>query len=100
MQHQDSEWATNYLLCKLSVRITSYNVCYTKLLRIPAERNMVGAIPNWFSVRLQDNNILSFMTDWGDSRLIYTKDNRITSYNVCYTKLLRKIETELVVPHL
>ncbi len=53
-----------------------------KIEYIPAERNMVGAIPNWFSVRLQDNNILSFMTDWGDSRLIYTKDNSLPILNL------------------
>jgi predicted ATP-dependent endonuclease of OLD family len=49
-----------------------------KIEYIPAERN----IPNWFSVRLQDNNILSFMTDWGDSRLIYTKDNSLPILNL------------------
>ena len=53
-----------------------------KIEYIPAERNMVGAIPNWFSVKLQDNNILSFMTDWGDSRLIYTKDNSLPILNL------------------
>ncbi|WP_448790630.1 hypothetical protein [Bacteroides graminisolvens] len=53
-----------------------------KIEYIPAERNMVGAIPNWFSVKLQDNNILSFMTDWGDSRLIYTKDKSLAILNL------------------
>ena len=43
-------------------RITSYNVCYTKLLRSVLEINS----GNYFSGK-----------------------HRITSYNVCYTKLLR-----------
>lgn len=59
-----------------------WNFKRPKIEYIPAERNMVGAIPNWFSVKLQDNNILSFMTDWGDSRLIYTKDNSLPILNL------------------
>ena len=46
-------------------RITSYNVCYTKLLRISVTIMIVVYIL-W---------VIAY--------------NRITSYNVCYTKLLR-----------
>ena len=46
-------------------RITSYNVCYTKLLRAGALLQAAGGLQ-------QDC--------W---------PHRITSYNVCYTKLLR-----------
>ncbi len=63
-------------------RVGRWNFKRPKIEYIPAERNMVGAIPNWFSVKLQDNNILSFMTDWGDSRLIYTKDNSLPILNL------------------
>lgn len=53
-----------------------------KISYIPAERNMVAAIPNWFAVKFQDNNILSFMTDWGDSRSQYTKDRPLSIMNL------------------
>ena len=48
-------------------RITSYNVCYTKLLRVGVETGLGNALDYL-------NKGASF---------------RITSYNVCYTKLLR-----------
>ena len=51
-------------------RITSYNVCYTKLLRIP------DRYPTLFSVP-------------GEQPATIVSGFRITSYNVCYTKLLR-----------
>ena len=57
-------------------RITSYNVCYTKLLR--------DKHPDWAGDEHEQH---------GESKT--WKHNcrqltRITSYNVCYTKLLRK----------
>ena len=65
------------LICRKSIlrnwsRITSYNVCYTKLLRVTESEKKVAGY--------KTNNIL-FGID------------RITSYNVCYTKLLRIIAT-------
>jgi ABC-type lipoprotein export system ATPase subunit len=39
-----------------------------KVSYIPAERNMVAAIPNWFDVKLYDDNIQSFMADWDRAR--------------------------------
>ena len=52
-------------------RITSYNVCYTKLLRNLAI----------FSLSLLALIVMVLLqSDW----------LRITSYNVCYTKLLRQ----------
>ncbi len=40
----------------------------SKLSYIPSERNLVAAIPNWLEVKLQDNNIRSFMSDWNEAR--------------------------------
>ena len=59
-------------------RITSYNVCYTKLLR-PAAR-AVGP-----RRRLVKHGAAPGPPD----RPGRQRDRRITSYNVCYTKLLR-----------
>ncbi|MFI3322810.1 MAG: AAA family ATPase [Rikenellaceae bacterium] len=39
-----------------------------KISYIPAERNIVSCIPNWFDVKLSDNNIRSFMSDWEQAR--------------------------------
>lgn len=40
----------------------------SKISYIPSERNMVGAIPNWFDVNLPNNNIRNFMSEWETSR--------------------------------
>ena len=42
-----------------------------KMIYIPAERNIVGVIPNWFEVKLEENNIRSFMGDWEEARTYY-----------------------------
>ena len=62
-------------------RITSYNVCYTKLLRgsmvVPATSETIERSSPTSALRRE---LLPVLT-----RPI----SRITSYNVCYTKLLR-----------
>ncbi|MGL4520325.1 MAG: AAA family ATPase [Phocaeicola sp.] len=50
----------------------------TKVSYIPAERNIVAAIPNWFEVKLPDNNILSFMADWESARKRRSDVNRLS----------------------
>ena len=72
-------------------RITSYNVCYTKLLReynVPygfRSKKVFNEDHLRQSMKALQNSIL-FSGDF--ERIL---DNvRITSYNVCYTKLLRK----------
>lgn len=51
-----------------------WNYIRPKVTYIPAERNMVAAIPNWFQVKFADDNIRDFMTDWEYARLA-TQDN-------------------------
>ena len=95
-------------------RITSYNVCYTKLLRKLMSRRREGRIINISSIVGQMGNAgqanyvaakagLIGMTKTAARELgsravtvnavapgfIETDMTRITSYNVCYTKLLR-----------
>ena len=55
-----------------------------KVSYIPAERNMVAAIPNWFDVKLYDNNIQSFMADWDRARKAYTEQLDILNLGVAY----------------
>ena len=62
-------------------RITSYNVCYTKLLRgeNPEENDL------WFKYKIPETGGGLSSTPFD----LVKFGNRITSYNVCYTKLLR-----------
>lgn len=39
-----------------------------KTIYIPSERNIVASIPNWFDVKLGENNIRSYMSDWEEAR--------------------------------
>lgn len=50
-----------------------------KVSYIPAERNMVAAIPNWFEVSMNDDNIRNFMTDWETAR---TSTNKYAILNM------------------
>lgn len=45
-----------------------WNYNRPKVTYIPAERNLVAAIPNWYEVNFEDNNIRSFMADWETAR--------------------------------
>ena len=70
------------------LRITSYNVCYTKLLRISKSKKQITSIQNRLQKILKP---ILFLSKSYFCRLI--NPGRITSYNVCYTKLLRAIVT-------
>ena len=84
-------------------RITSYNVCYTKLLRCGGVSSLIkagfetlieaGYQPEiaYFEVCHELKLIVDLIHQGGLSYMRYSV-SRITSYNVCYTKLLR-------VPH-
>lgn len=45
----------------------------TKIAYIPAERNLLAAIPNWYQVSLGKDNILDFLKEWEFARKYYTK---------------------------
>ena len=55
-----------------------------KVSYIPAERNMVAAIPNWFDVKLYDDNIQSFMADWDRARKMCTDYVDVLNLGVSY----------------
>ena len=89
-------------------RITSYNVCYTKLLRVindlqkqqlalEAAHKSIVLLKNDNALPLNPNSNFIYMTGPLVSNTLslvgnyngINSDIRITSYNVCYTKLLR-----------
>ncbi len=55
-----------------------------KVSYIPAERNLVAVIPNWFEVKSVADNIQDFMADWSDARKSTENDKEILNLNVAY----------------
>ena len=83
------------LIIKYMVRITSYNVCYTKLLRQKCTDPKLN--DDWTYLQASDHfyyMCTKYFSD-GDVHAYFNPYEspyqafRITSYNVCYTKLLR-----------
>ena len=78
-----------------TIRITSYNVCYTKLLRFKLK------ILFWGRKRIRDKQWAVRYSLFCPAEQLFQRERRwrlqkcpalgirITSYNVCYTKLLR-----------
>ena len=56
-----------------------------KISYIPAERNIVAAIPNWFEVNLRNDNIRNFMSDWQEARTVMTLGLPILNLGVSYS---------------
>ncbi len=55
-----------------------------KVSYIPAERNLVAVIPNWFEVKSVADNIQDFMADWSDARKSVGTDEAILNLDVAY----------------
>lgn len=55
-----------------------------KVSYIPSERNLVAAIPNWFQVKFDGNNIQEFMADWEDARKSMAKGYEVLNLGVSY----------------
>lgn len=68
-----------------------------KVTYIPAERNMVAAIPNWFDVQLADDNIRSFMSDWEVARKATVNELAVLNLDVSYRYDPYPIKTSGVV---
>lgn len=56
----------------------------SKVTYIPAERNLVAAIPNWFQVKFADDNIRDFMADWETARQATQNDLSVLNLGVSY----------------
>lgn len=55
-----------------------------KVSYIPAERNLVAVIPNWFEVNFIDDNIRNFMSDWEQARRFVTRNLPVMNLGVSY----------------
>ena len=55
-----------------------------KVSYVPAERNLVAVIPNWFEVKSVAENIQDFMADWSDARKSVAGDESILNLDVAY----------------
>ena len=80
-----------------SFRITSYNVCYTKLLRRiqtiardcdPQVEISLETYQNILIIHVPEGTVKPYRCNKGFF-IRSGANSRITSYNVCYTKLLR-----------
>lgn len=54
----------------------------SKVSYIPAERNIVAAIPNWFEVNMPNNNIRNFMADWEMARRNFKDEVQLDILNL------------------
>ena len=61
-----------------------WNYKRSKVTYIPAERNLVAAIPNWFQVKFADDNIRDFMADWETARQATTDDLSVLNLGMSY----------------
>lgn len=67
-----------------------------KVSYIPSERNIVAAIPNWFDVNFNDDNIRNFMSDWETARKSSTEGFPILNLDVKY-KYIPDTKEDVVV---
>ncbi len=56
----------------------------TKIAYIPSERNLVAAIPNWYQVSMNKDNILDFMQDWEFARKAFPKGEQVLDLPATY----------------
>lgn len=67
---------------KLSWKNKHWNYLRTRISYIPAERNLVAAIPNWMDVNLGNNYILNFVSDWSMSRQLNDENHHLKVMNL------------------
>lgn len=66
-------------ICEFKWQNKRWNYKSAKISYIPAERNIVSVIPNWYQIKMEPNNLFSFMSDWEDTRKNFDEKERILS---------------------
>jgi len=56
----------------------------TKISYIPAERMLVGVVPNWYKIDLGKTNLQEFLSDWEDARKSVKEEKDILNIGVKY----------------
>lgn len=56
----------------------------TKIAYIPSERNLVAAIPNWYQVSMNNDNILDFMQEWEFARKAFSNGIQVLDLQATY----------------
>lgn len=59
------------------VKVGRWNYKRARISYIPAERNVIAAIPNWLEVSMKYNNIRNFVSDWMLTRTFYTQQSKL-----------------------
>ena len=55
-------------------KVKSLHYQRSKIIYVPAERNLI-ALPYWTTFKLSDNNLRSYVSDWGFARNLFKQDN-------------------------
>lgn len=59
-----------------------YSYRRPRISYIPAERNLVAAIPNWFDVKMDSTNLKSFISDWNYAHKLCSNNSQLPILNL------------------
>jgi len=76
-----------------------WNYKRSKIAYIPSERNLVAAIPNWYQVSMENNNILDFMKEWEFARKSFTRKEQIIGLPYAYKYNVTNNSDKIVMPN-
>lgn len=71
----------------------------TKNAYIPSERNLVAAIPNWYQVSMENNNILDFMKEWEFARKTFKNKENIIGLPFAYKYNTTNKTDNIIMPN-
>ena len=76
-----------------------WNYKRTKNAYIPSERNLVAAIPNWYQVSMENNNIFDFMKEWEFARKTFTNKEKIIGLPFAYKYNTTNKADKIIMPN-
>lgn len=76
-----------------------WNYKRTKIAYIPSERNLVAAIPNWYQVSMENNNIFDFMKEWEFARKTFTNKEKIIGLPFAYKYNTTNKADKIIMPN-